>query len=176
MKSAIRYPACFRYLTLLALAAFPRCAAHNGDYAFSKVEGRKVGSLAYTAPEELLKDLRESGRDETDIAIESKMIPHGGIIKVKDNVYYSTNPIVRLSIDDGTGPMDCDDAEVDDAGVPLGGPAPGAFLAPSFRIEKTKTAIECKVKRKLRYPARISFIGVKGDTVSRYEIGPAGKP
>lgn len=165
-----------RSLPLLFLAAWAGCAAHGPGYAFSKAEGKKIGALAYTSKEELLDELRKSGRDETDIAIEGKLIPSGGILKVKDNVYFSRNPVVRLSINDGTGPMECDDAEVDDAGVPLGGPAPGALLAPSFRIDKTKTSIECKVKRKLRYPALISFIGVKGDTVSRYELRPAGKP
>jgi hypothetical protein len=173
MRRFPRPGAVIRLLSVLSAWACLGCTAHQGGYVFSKLEGRKVGKMAYTPPEVLLEDLRKSGKDDLDIAIDSKMIPHGGILKVKDNVYYSTNPIVRLSIEDGTGPMECDEAEVKDASVPMSAGSNGFMPSPTYILPKTNTVIECQVKRKMRYPARISFIGVKGDTVARYEIRPA---
>lgn len=152
----------------LLLAA---CAGQPERFNYVKVSGRKVGKISLQDKETLEAGLRKKFPDDVDFAVERKLVPNGGVLKVKDNKYFSANPIIKTILKDSLGEVACDDAEVSDSNIPIAGhKTPGAATATTFTMRKTKTRIDCKVGRKLAVPALMIFVGTRGDTVSQYRI------
>lgn len=161
------------YLVLLAQGIFG-CATNPKGASIVKSENGNASSISYVTAKEMENNLRNKVKDETDLQIELKMIPHGGRL-----VYDAHHYKISLSEQDNTLPFIsvvqngkeikfCDDADFKSQDESAGASVNGVGLL--VPIKDNRVEIHCDIGQALTGEFEVHILDQNKKVIEKYSV------
>lgn len=112
----------------IASLALMGCASNSQERMAKLADGREVDEFKYSSFQELDDELKSRQLDDIDCRTERELIPKGGKLFLLEKKHYDANPVVHVSVSDGSRSFKCDESEVSRTVVTPGLTTPGAFV------------------------------------------------